>query len=60
MNATVLRELIPCGIILELRMDKAEENLAISMAREAGIKNIYKSFIDAQNRLNANQINVLQ
>ena len=56
----IMMEWIPSGIILGLRMDKAEENLVISMAREAGIKNIYKSFIDAQNRLNANQINVLQ
>ena len=37
----------PLWIILGLRMDKAEENLAISMAREVGVKNIYKSFIDA-------------
>lgn len=60
MNAPVLREWIPCGIILGLRMDKAEENLVISMAREAGIEKIYKSFIDSQNRLNANQINIIR
>lgn len=56
MNGPVMMEWIPSGIILGLRMDKAEENLVITMAREAGIKNIYKSFIDSQNRLNAQQI----
>ena len=60
MNAPVLREWIPCGIILGLRMDKAEENLVISMAREAGIEKIYKSFIDSQNRLNAYPITITQ
>ena len=60
MNAPVLREWIPCGIILGLRMDKAEENLVICLAREAGIEKIYKSFIDSQNRLNANQISVFK
>ena len=60
MNAPVLREWIPSGIILGLRMDTAEENLVISMAQEAGIEKIYKSFIDSQNRLNANQIKIIQ
>ena len=59
-NPPVMMEWIPSGIILGLRMDKAEENLVISMAREAGVKNIYKSFIDARNELNANQINIFQ
>ena len=31
----------------------AEENLVVSMAKEAGIKNIFKSYIDTSNRLNA-------
>ena len=31
----------------------AEENLVVSMAKEAGIKNIYKSYINAQNKLDA-------
>ena len=53
MNPPVMMEWIPSGIILGLRMDTAEENLVISMAKEAGIKTIYKSYIDAQNRLNA-------
>lgn len=57
MKSPVL-EWIPSGIILGLRMDKAEENLVISMAREAGIKNIYKSFINAQNKLDAILVNI--
>ena len=36
-----------------LRMGVAEENLVVSMAKEAGIKNIYKSYINAQNKLDA-------
>ena len=43
----------PSGIILGLRMGVAEENLVVSMAKEAGIKNIYKSYINAQNKLDA-------
>ena len=46
-------EWIPSGIILGLRMGVKEENLVVSMAREAGIKDIYKSIIDSKNRLNA-------
>ena len=53
MKPPIVREWIPIGIILGLRMEKDAENLVISMAREAGIENIYKSFIDSQNRLNA-------
>ena len=48
----------PSGIILGLRMGRAEENLVISMAKEAGIEKIYKSYINAQNSLNAMLINV--
>ena len=48
----------PSGIILGLRMGRAEENLVISMAKEAGIDKIYKSYIDTQNSLNAVLINV--
>lgn len=57
MKPPVMMEWIPSGIILGLRMDTAEENLVISMAREAGIKNIYKSFIDSYNQLNAIPLN---
>lgn len=53
MKPPVMMEWIPSGIILGLRMGQAEENLVVSAAKEAGIKNIYKSYIDLQNRLNA-------
>ena len=46
----------PCGIILGLRMGQAEENLVITMAKEAGIEDVYKSYIDYHNRLNAIRI----
>ena len=51
MKPPVMMEWIPSGIILGLRMGVAEENLVVSMAKEAGIKNIYKSYINAQNKL---------
>lgn len=53
MKGSVMMEWIPSGIILGLRMGVKEENLVISMAKEAGIKNIYKSVIDSKNTLNA-------
>lgn len=53
MKPPVMMEWIPSGIILGLRMGVAEENLVVSMAKEAGIKNIYKSYINAQNKLDA-------
>ena len=40
MKPPVMMEWIPSGIILGLRMGQAEENLVVSMAKEAGIKNI--------------------
>ena len=48
---------IPSGIILGLRMGVKEENLVVSMAKEAGIKNIYKSCIDPKNQLVALPVN---
>ncbi len=53
MNPPIMMEWIPSGIILGLRMDPTEENLVISMAKEAGVKNIYKSVINAKNELDA-------
>lgn len=51
-KSPIMREWIPSGIILGLRMDPIEENLVISMAKEAGIKEIFKSYIDLNNKLN--------
>ena len=58
MIAPIMRKWIPSGIILGLRMETDTENLVVSIAREAGIENIYKSFIDSQNRLNAIPITI--
>jgi hypothetical protein len=56
MKPPIMREWRPSGIILGLRMNVAEENLVVSMAQEAGIKNIYKSFINEKNELDAKPI----
>ena len=53
MKPPIMIEWIPSGIILGLRMEVAEENLVVCMAQEAGIKKIYKSFINAKNELDA-------
>ena len=58
MQPPVMMEWIPSGIILGLRMNANEENLVISMAKEAGIKNIYKSVIDSKNTLSAVPVNL--
>lgn len=36
----------PVGVILGLKMEPNERNLVISLAKEAGINNIYKSIIN--------------
>ena len=56
MKPPILMEWIPSGLILGLKMDLAEENLVVSLAKAAGIKNIYKSYINAKNELDAYKI----
>ena len=46
-------EWVPSGVIIGLRTSQVDANLIISMAKEAGIKKIYKSCINAQNKLDA-------
>ena len=46
-------EWVPSGVIIGLRTSQVDSNLIISMAKEAGIKKIYKSYINMQNRLDA-------
>lgn len=53
MNPPIMREWRPCGVILGLRMDKLDENKVIATAKEAGIRKIYKSFINSKNELEA-------
>lgn len=51
MNPPIMMEWIPSGIILGLHMKTEEENLAVCLAKEAGIKNIYKAFINEKSEL---------
>ena len=51
MNAPVMVEMIPYGMILGLRMNRADEDPVIATAKEAGVKKIYKSFIDEKKHL---------
>ena len=46
-------ECVPAGVIIGLRTPPVDKNRIISMAKEAGVKNIYQSYIDEKNRLNA-------
>ena len=52
----VMVEWIPDSVILGLRTSAVDAKLIISMAKQAGIKNVYKSYIDNSNRLNAFKI----
>lgn len=52
----IMKEWIPIGIILGLRMDATEEKLVINLAKQAGIGKIYRSFIDKNGDLNAQEI----
>ena len=56
MNGPVMREWIPSAVILGLNMGYEERNLTISAAKEAGVKNIYNSYIDDKGMLNARQL----
>ena len=40
-------------VCLRLESPPVDKNLIISMAKEGGVKNIYQSYIDEKNRLNA-------
>lgn len=53
LNLPAMIEWVPVGIIIGLRTSRVDANLIISMAKEAGVKNIYQSYIDEKNRLNA-------
>ena len=53
MNLPAMIEWVPAGVIIGLRTPPGDKNLIISMAQEAGVKNIYQSYIDEKNRLNA-------
>lgn len=59
MNLPAMIECVPAGVIIGLRTSSVDKNLIISMAKEAGVKNIYQSYIDEKNRLNAYQIKAI-
>ena len=53
MKLPAMIEWVPAGVIIGLRTPPVDRNLIISMAKEAGIKSIYQSYIDEKNKLNA-------
>lgn len=59
MNLPATIEWVPAAVIIGLRTSTVDTNLIISMAKEAGIKKIYKSYIDEKSRLNRYSINVI-
>ena len=52
MKLPAMIEWVPARVIIGLRTSPVDKNLIISMAKEAGIKNIYQSYIDEKNKLN--------
>lgn len=53
MTGKIMREWIPDAIIIGLRMENDERDLITYIARRAGIKNIYQSFINDDGELDA-------
>ena len=53
MDGKVVREWIPDAVILGLRMENDERNLIMDIAKQAGIKNVYQSFINDDGELDA-------
>ena len=51
MNPPIMREWVPAGIILGIRMNPSEKNLVITLAKEAGIAQLYESYINIDNKL---------
>ena len=56
MQPPVVAEWVPSSIILGLRMRTEEKNLVISMAKEAGIREIYQSHISSDNHLRIHSV----
>ena len=56
MNGPVMCEWKPTAVILGLNMGEAEKGLTVAAAKEAGIENIWQSYIDDQGRLNCGAI----
>lgn len=56
MDPPIVLEWIPDGVILGLRIGKNEREQVISCAKQAGIKHIYKSYINRNNLLDMREI----
>lgn len=53
MTGKVMREWIPDAVILGLRMENDDRELITDIAKQAGIRNIYQSFINDDGELDA-------
>lgn len=54
----VMKEWIPAGVILGLRVGEQEKNLIIRSSKMAGIEHIYESYIDDNYKLNHKEIKI--
>lgn len=52
MNLPAMIDCVPAGVIIGLRTPPVDKNLIISMAKEAGVKNIYQSECVKKNSVN--------
>ena len=53
MTGKVMREWIPDAVILGLRMENDDRDLITDIAKQAGIRNIFQSFINDDGELDA-------
>jgi hypothetical protein len=56
MKPPIMREWMPSGVILGLKMDINEENLVVNLSKQAGIEHFYKSYIDVNGDLNCQEV----
>lgn len=53
MQGPVMREWIPYGVILGLKMEENDRRIVIESAKRAGVKHIYESYMDYNGKLDA-------
>lgn len=56
MKSPIAIEWIPSGVVLGLRMEESGRKLVTSIAKQAGIKHVYQSFINRKNQLDVREI----
>lgn len=56
LKGSVMREWIPYGVILGLKMEENDRRIVIESAKHAGIKHIYESYIDYNGKLDAMEL----